>query len=764
MLGYGDQKIKIVVGADTAMAETKLGALKSKLGALSKMAAVATVAAAAAKVGASIKVFSDFEQAMANVKSVTFATNEEFEKLKSLAMSDEVTQLGYSAKEAADAMYYLGSAGYDATQAGAALSGVLKLAAASQSDLALVAEKTAAAITMFGLEASDADMVADKFAYTIANSQATMEKLADSMTYAGPLFSQLGYNIDDMLAALGGLYNLGIPASQAGTALRQALSSLADPTANAAAVLDKFGLTVADISPETNTFGEILATLGQAGLSTSDMIQVLNLRGMSMGKMAEDAGAGFMEFKEGLENAGGTAQKMADIQMDTLSGAFKVLKNSVVNSLISFGDWMVGTLGLSDRLRDLAGFVTSFRDSLSDAFDTGDAKGFGRTISRAILDIPAKLLDKFQQLDFGAAFSGASGFLAGAVSGLTDALNGYDWSSLGGKVGEALKGAGEFLYNAVFGIDWAGLAGGIITAFSGLGQGIYDELRDTDWRGAWDTLKLELSTIGNTVYDAFTNISQEDITNAFTQLFNGVLDGLSFVSTLAGKMADWVVESIQWVTQYIKSGQMVADFQKWVEGISMALRNTMTSEESQQGFIDAIKGAIESIGEITVNIAKLIVEFAKIVPQLSLSLLNSEVGKAMPNEIKRNLTLSVAVKAVAESINTNGLWNTISNALNPFGLNIDIPGFATGGIVTSPTMAMIGEAGPEAVVPLDRYNQLVSGNTNNDNSIQNVEIVNNFHISQKLDKAEVGRWMSYIDEQLKGLKSKRKGLYFGSGV
>ena len=28
---------------------------------------------------------------------------------------------------------------------------------------------------------------------------------------------------------------------------------------------------------------------------------------------------------------------------------------------------------------------------------------------------------------------------------------------------------------------------------------------------------------------------------------------------------------------------------------------------------------------------------------------------------------------------------------------------AEGGIVTSPTLAMIGERGPEAVVPLDRY-------------------------------------------------------------
>ena len=33
---------------------------------------------------------------------------------------------------------------------------------------------------------------------------------------------------------------------------------------------------------------------------------------------------------------------------------------------------------------------------------------------------------------------------------------------------------------------------------------------------------------------------------------------------------------------------------------------------------------------------------------------------------------------------------------------IDIPGFADGGIVTRPTLAMVGEKGPEAIVPLGR--------------------------------------------------------------
>jgi hypothetical protein len=41
-----------------------------------------------------------------------------------------------------------------------------------------------------------------------------------------------------------------------------------------------------------------------------------------------------------------------------------------------------------------------------------------------------------------------------------------------------------------------------------------------------------------------------------------------------------------------------------------------------------------------------------------------------------------------------------------------IPALAEGGIVTGPTLALIGEAGPEAVVPLDRYNGGMGGGMN----------------------------------------------------
>jgi len=51
----------------------------------------------------------------------------------------------------------------------------------------------------------------------------------------------------------------------------------------------------------------------------------------------------------------------------------------------------------------------------------------------------------------------------------------------------------------------------------------------------------------------------------------------------------------------------------------------------------------------------------------------------------------------------------IGEGESPAGTGITIPKMATGGIVNSPTLAMIGEAGPEAVIPLSRMGQMGGG-------------------------------------------------------
>ena len=51
--------------------------------------------------------------------------------------------------------------------------------------------------------------------------------------------------------------------------------------------------------------------------------------------------------------------------------------------------------------------------------------------------------------------------------------------------------------------------------------------------------------------------------------------------------------------------------------------------------------------------------------------------------------------------------------MQSIGFLSDIPMMAEGGVVTGPTLAMIGEAGTEAVIPLNRLGEFSGGGSQN---------------------------------------------------
>jgi hypothetical protein len=57
---------------------------------------------------------------------------------------------------------------------------------------------------------------------------------------------------------------------------------------------------------------------------------------------------------------------------------------------------------------------------------------------------------------------------------------------------------------------------------------------------------------------------------------------------------------------------------------------------------------------------------------------------------------------------------SLKDAIGSFDIGgINIPGFAEGGVVTRPTLAMVGEKGPEAIIPLSQMGGMGGGVTVN---------------------------------------------------
>lgn len=92
---------------------------------------------------------------------------------------------------------------------------------------------------------------------------------------------------------------------------------------------------------------------------------------------------------------------------------------------------------------------------------------------------------------------------------------------------------------------------------------------------------------------------------------------------------------------------------------------------------------------------------------------------ALGNSIKN------IVSSLAAAVIKAGIFSAIMSAINPtsfasgggfLGILGKLLPFATGGIVTGPTPALVGEAGPEAIIPLNKLNSIM-GNRNIDVSV-----------------------------------------------
>ncbi len=83
----------------------------------------------------------------------------------------------------------------------------------------------------------------------------------------------------------------------------------------------------------------------------------------------------------------------------------------------------------------------------------------------------------------------------------------------------------------------------------------------------------------------------------------------------------------------------------------------------------------------------------------------AELRKTTPDKLERRAAniLNTPLKIASPSASSAGIdYDIAAGLLTLNAMQGTIPAFAAGGLVTSPTIGLIGEAGPEAVVPLDQ--------------------------------------------------------------
>ena len=187
-----------------------------------KAAAVAAAAFAAVKVGdfisGAVDEYAEFEQAMANTSAIAGASADDYAKL-SAAAREAGKATTFTASEAADALGYMALAGWNVEESTAALTPVLKLAEATQADLATTSDQVTDSMSAMGVGIDDLQGYLDVIVTTNNKANTTAADLMDAFIGCGGAARAAGMNYKETSTALGILANNGIKGSEAGTAL-----------------------------------------------------------------------------------------------------------------------------------------------------------------------------------------------------------------------------------------------------------------------------------------------------------------------------------------------------------------------------------------------------------------------------------------------------------------------------------------------------------------------------------------------------------------
>lgn len=289
----------------------------------------------AAMGGVSVKIGAEFQQSMANVSAVSGATGADLEKLEKKAREMGATTR-FSASQAAEALGFMGMAGWKTEQMMSGLPGVMNLAAASGEDLGLTSDILTDSITAFGDEASDAGRYADVLAAASANANTNVSMLGESFKYAAPVAGALRYTLEDTSKAIALMANSGIKASAGGTSLRSVLTNLSNPSKQAAIAMDKLNLSLTNTDGSMKTLDEVMVDLreGFSKLTEEQQAQyaasLAGKTGMSgLLAIVNASEEDFNKLGEAINNSNGKAKEMADIMDDTLQGRLQKMKSAL---------------------------------------------------------------------------------------------------------------------------------------------------------------------------------------------------------------------------------------------------------------------------------------------------------------------------------------------------------------------------------------------------------------------------------------------------
>lgn len=511
-------------------------------------------------VGNVIELGQNFTSTMSEVSAISGATGEDFEKLEACAREYGATTV-FSASNAAEALKYMSLAGWDADQSTSALGGVLNLAAASGMELGAASDMVTDYLSAFAMEAGDAAYFADLLSYAQSHSNTTAEALGEAYKNCAANLNAAGQDVETVTSLLEGMANQGYKGSEAGTAMAAIMRDITNGMKDGAikigetsvAVMDAQGnfrdLTdiLTEVEAATNGMGDAERAVALSSTFTADSTKGLNL-------ILNEGMDNIAGYEEELRGASGSAEEMANIMNDNLSGdvaamnsAFEELGLKIYDALESklrAGVQFI-TNGVIPAIEWLGGHIPEVTIAVSGLGAVIAAMNWG-TISSKIAMVKGALVK------LAAALGGVS-LPAIAIIAVITAV--------------ALAFTNLWKNNEEFRNKITAIWDGIKAKFDEFGQGIVDRLNALGFefeditevmKAVWDGFCEVLAPIFEGVFQQISNILNEalDILTGLFDIFAGIFTGdwdmvWQGVQEVFGAVWDFVVATFEnWIRTF----------------------------------------------------------------------------------------------------------------------------------------------------------------------------------------------------------------------
>jgi TP901 family phage tail tape measure protein len=511
-------------------------------------------------VGNVIELGQNFTSTMSEVSAISGATGEDFEKLEACAREYGATTV-FSASNAAEALKYMSLAGWDADQSTSALGGVLNLAAASGMELGAASDMVTDYLSAFAMEAGDAAYFADLLSYAQSHSNTTAEALGEAYKNCAANLNAAGQDVETVTSLLEGMANQGYKGSEAGTAMAAIMRDITNGMKDGAikigetsvAVMDAQGnfrdLTdiLTEVEAATNGMGDAERAVALSSTFTADSTKGLNL-------ILNEGMDNIAGYEEELRGASGSAEEMANIMNDNLSGdvaamnsAFEELGLKIYDALESklrAGVQFI-TNGVIPAIEWLGGHIPEVTIAVSGLGAVIAAMNWG-TISSKIVMVKGALVK------LAAALGGVS-LPAIAIIAVITAV--------------ALAFTNLWKNNEEFRNKITAIWDGIKAKFDEFGQGIVDRLNALGFefeditevmKAVWDGFCEVLAPIFEGVFQQISNILNEalDILTGLFDIFAGIFTGdwdvvWQGVQEVFGAVWDFVVATFEnWISTF----------------------------------------------------------------------------------------------------------------------------------------------------------------------------------------------------------------------